>query len=171
MEKETNLQLELFTQTKDASNLKKRIFDRSFLAYIWDYEKTILIIISIALVSIISFSLGVEKGKRLTILKNSPGPKNIPGGVVEEKEETVKQPVFGVPTEKENYIIRLASYKTKTYAQREVELLKKRGLSPLVLSKGGYIVLCVGNISNKQTARSLLSELRKRYRDCYITRL
>jgi hypothetical protein len=161
-EKEDNLQLELFTQSKDTSDSRSRTFSKSFLAYIWNYEKTILIIIAVVITGIVSFSLGVEKGKRLAMLENSPA------GFVEQREEVIKQPV---PIEKENYVIQLASYKIKTHAQKEVELLKKRGLSPLVLSKGSYIVLCVGNISNKETARSLLSELKKRYRDCYITRL
>jgi len=161
-----NNQLELFSQTRDLGDAKARKAGSPFLAYIWNYEKTILIIIGLVTISIISFSLGVEKGKKLSLAKfNShldialTAPASIPK-VTEKAEEKVP-----------GYTIQLASYKTKTHAQKETELLKKRGLSPLVLSKGNYAVLCVGNFSNKQTAQSLLSELRKRYKDCYVRRL
>jgi len=171
MEKEGNLQLELFKQSESAAHSGKSGFSSSFLAHIWNYEKTILIIIAIAITSIISFSLGVEKGKKLVMLNSDSrvsAPAIIQRPLVNSTEEPIKQPAI---QGKENYVIRLASYKMKTHAQEEAQLLKKRGLSPLVLSKGSYILLCVGNISNKQTAQSMLVELKKRYKDCYITRL
>lgn len=181
MESQTDLQLELFSQTKGPGDLKPRKASNSFLAYIWNYEKTILVIISLVMTGIVSFSLGVEKGKRLALLKNTrldtalnmrPSDKLMPKkqdrASAIKKEEAVKEPG---PLEKQGYVIQLASYKTKTHAEKEMELLKKRGLSPLILSKGSYAVLCVGNFPNRETAQSLLSELKKRYNDCYIRRL
>jgi hypothetical protein len=180
MENQSNLQLELFSKTEDAGNLKSKKASNAFLVYIWNYEKTILVIISFIITGIISFSLGVEKGKRLSTLKNSrldmalttqpsdrPMPKNKNPNSVITKENTVKEPQ---PSQKQDYIIQLASYKTKAYAQKEMEFLKKRGFSPSVLSKGNYAVLCVG-FSTRETAQSLLSELKKRYKDCYLRRL
>jgi hypothetical protein len=161
MESQNNAQLELFSQTKALNNAKDLKKGNPFLARIRNYEKTILIIISLALTGIVSFSLGVEKGKRVSIATQA-ADKLAP------KSEVLKQPEA---PQKQNYIIQLASYKTRMHAQKEVELLKKRGLSPLVLSKGSYTVLCVGNLSNRETAQSLLSELKKRYKDCYIRRL
>ena len=176
MEKQANLQLELFTQTKNAaSSGTSRKVSSFFLARIWNYEKTILIIIAVIITGVVSFSLGVEKGKRLTLFKQAAPVTPIKQAAVEDRavpqatQEQKKQQAS--PTQKEGYIIRLASYKIKTHAQKEAELLKKKGLEPLVLSKGIYTVLCVGNIPNKQTASSLLTELRKRYRDCYLARL
>lgn len=173
MENEANRQLELFTQSSGPAGRRSPSVNNAFLAFIWNYEKTILLVIAMLITSIVSFSLGVEKGKRLTMLKDNPlatnqeSPPDI-SGPKEQKEEVIRQ---SIPIEKGNYIIQLASYKVRTHAQKEAELLKKRGLEPLVLSKGSYIVLCVRSISNIGTARSLLSQLRKRYRDCYITRL
>lgn len=175
-----SVQLELFSRAKDAGEIKNRSSDISFLEHIWHYEKTILIIIGMVITSIISFSLGVEKGKRVSLLRTNfqPTIENktrdavIPKEQLEripvKKEEGIKGPA---PLEKQNYVIQLASYKTKLHAQKEVELLKKRGLSPSLLPKGSYIVLYVGNFSNKQNAQSVLAELKKRYRDCYIRRL
>jgi len=176
IEKPTNLQLELFKQPDVSAEGNRRSPGNAFLAHIWNYEKTILIIIAMVITGIVSFSMGVEKGKRLTMqipaqdkaraVAITPSPQRTPAAI--KSQEAVKE---NISPDKENYIIRLASYRVKTHAQSEAELLKKKGLFPLILSKGGYAVLCVGNISDKQTARSLLAQLKKRYRDCYITRL
>ena len=71
----------------------------------------------------------------------------------------------------QGYTIQVASYKTKSYAQKEAQSLKSKGLSPLVFSKGSFVIVCVGNFNNKETAQSMLSELKKRYQDCCIRRL
>ena len=165
MEKQNNSQFELFLGTGVSARLSGYKADKTFLAYIRYYEKTLLVIIGIVITGIISFSLGVERGKGLSM------SSSIPIGQVQQikaREETVKEPET---PEKDDYIIQLASYKTKTYAKREAELLKKNGLSPLILNKGNYTVLYVGNFPSRKTAQSLLSELKKRYKDCYIRRL
>jgi hypothetical protein len=188
MENTNDYQLELFSQTQDSGGIRNQKSGNSFLAFIWGYEKAILIIIGFLITGVISFSLGVEKGKRLTQLKDNsrfdtaakteaPAKPIAKQAVIPErqmqqapinKEEAITQPQ---PTEKESFTIQLASYKTKSYAQKEAESLKKKGLSPLVLSKGNYIVLCVGSFSNRQAAQPLLTELKKKYQDCRVRRL
>ncbi|HTY45597.1 MAG TPA: SPOR domain-containing protein [Patescibacteria group bacterium] len=69
------------------------------------------------------------------------------------------------------YTIQLGSFQSKEYAQLEANALRKRGLSPILLSQGSYTVLCVGKFVSKDAAQSLLSELTKQYRGCYIRRL
>ncbi|MCX5706632.1 MAG: SPOR domain-containing protein, partial [Candidatus Omnitrophica bacterium] len=69
------------------------------------------------------------------------------------------------------YTIQVASFNNKSYALKEAEFLKKKGLVPLLFSNGNYIILCVGNFPNKETAQPLLSELNKRYPNCSIRRL
>lgn len=165
MEKQNNSQLELFSGSGVSARINGHKADRKFLAYIHYYEKTILIIIGIVVTCIISFSLGVERGKNLSISSSLPIEQ---GQQIKSREETVKEPET---PEKEDYIIQLASYKTRTYAEREAELLRKKGLAPLILNKGSYAVLYVGNFPSRKTAQSLLSELKKRYNDCYIRRL
>jgi cell division protein FtsN len=177
MDKQESLQLELFSQSKCPSETNQTP-NRAFLSYIRAYEKTILAIIGMVILSIISFSLGVEKGKRLSSLKNisrfdtastvPESPAKIIVLAAPKKEEAIVVPQV---MEGKNYVIQLASYKTRTLAQKEAESLKKKGLSPLVLSKGGYTVLYVGNFANREKALSLLDELKKRFRDCYVRRL
>ena len=56
------VQLEIFTPSTRSETGKK---GSPFLEYLWGYEKTILILIGIVAVGVLSFSLGVEKGKRM----------------------------------------------------------------------------------------------------------
>lgn len=208
MGKEDNYQLELFSKIKGYNENKTRI-SSSFLTYIWKYEKTILIIICFIITGIISFSLGVEKGKRLTVLKinsyidmsgkmlpsisesNRGTRQRLDVPVIEKvgKTQTLvsnriatpikdtqpkeaalsnQQEVKGVT---QGYTIQVATYRTKTHAQKEAEVLRKRGLSSSVLSKSNFSVVCVGNFSNQKAAEPLLSKLKKQYQDCYIRRL
>jgi cell division protein FtsN len=162
MEKQNNSQFELFSESGVSARINRYKADRKFLAYIYYYEKTLLVIIGIVLTSIISFSLGIEKGKSLSMSSSIPIEQV---QQIKAREETVKEPET---PEKEDYIIQLASYKTKTYAEREAELLRKKGLAPLILNKGNYTVLYVGNFPSRKTAQSKLAELKKRYKDCYI---
>jgi cell division septation protein DedD len=39
------------------------------------------------------------------------------------------------------------------------------------VTSGGYTTVSIGAFSNKDKATSVLSELKKSYRDCYIRRL
>jgi len=71
----------------------------------------------------------------------------------------------------QGYTIQIASYLGKTAAQREMDVLKKQGLMPVVKSSGKYTVLCVGNFADMSTAKSLLTQLKRKYKDCYIRRL
>jgi hypothetical protein len=153
-------QLELFLSSNDSVNTNKELSNPLF-KYIRDYEKIILITIGFVVTGVISFSLGVEKGRQAT---NAAASLE-----VIQKQDFTETPKPKEPAQK--YAIQLASYKTKSLAQKEAEILKKKGYSPSVLSKSGYAVLYVGDFSNKETAQSSLSELRKRYRDCLIRRL
>jgi septal ring-binding cell division protein DamX len=190
MERNNGLQLELFTPSGDSGTLKPRPINNSFFSYIRAWEKTILIIIGIAVTSIISFSFGVEKGKRVVTQKNSvnfdvalkqqsglKAPAAVPSAakpiapmapVIENKNSIAPPPLKSTI---ESYTIQVASYKTKAYAQKEADNLKKQGFVTLILTKGNYIVLCVGNFNSKKTAQSFVTQLKKRYQDCSIRRL
>jgi hypothetical protein len=69
------------------------------------------------------------------------------------------------------YTIQIGSYEGKISAQQELAVLKKQGLLPVIKSSGKYTVLCVGNFPDQATAKSLLTQLKRKYRDCYIRRL
>jgi cell division septation protein DedD len=71
----------------------------------------------------------------------------------------------------QRYTIQIGTFQARTNAQKDIAILRQAGLSPVLVSQGKYSVLCVGAFSNQETARSLLVELKKKYRDCYIRRL
>lgn len=190
MEKGNFSQLELFGQGKsDTDFLVHR--GNNFFNHIRKYEKTILLIIGFIITGIISFSLGVEKGKRQVAvkidsrldiaLKAKPQEKKVVFRPLEtkpqqnqpilEKQEGIRQGQSQPKDYLENFTIQVASFQTKSSAQKEIGVLRKKGLNTLVLSKSGYTIVCVGNFSNKEKATSLLSQLRKQYRDCFIRRL
>jgi cell division protein FtsN len=184
-----NTQLELFTQASDGSGAS-RIHDHAFLKAIKAYERSIIVIIGIALTGIVAFSLGVERGKRqsaskstsspeLAVTPKSPSaakkpqaqaaPRNLPA--VSLPTRTTPDSVIDQVSARTGYTIQLASYKTKLYAQKEAEALKRKGFDALILSKKGFSVLCVGTFINKQTAAAQFSKLQKKYKGCYIRRL
>lgn len=174
MEKQNNPQLELFSRSDDRAEFKANTTN-PLLVRIWNYEKTILIIIAIFITGIIAFSLGVEKGKRIASkVQNEPLTtakiQNVEPPVIIKKEEVVEQITPAIQQLKA-FTIQVASFKTRSNAQKEAETLKKKGLSTLILTKGSYTILCVGNFPNKEAAQSLLSQLNKRYGNCQIRRL
>ena len=70
-----------------------------------------------------------------------------------------------------NYTIQVASFSNRINAQKEVESLRRKGLSPLMLSKGKFSIVCVGNFTKREEAESLLPKLKKQYQDCRVRRL
>lgn len=195
MKNEDYNQLELFnlsTKHQEKSSGEKFSLLKSFRKH----EKVIMLAISFIVISIISFSLGVEKGKRLFSNKTkanldlaaslSPRENML---VISRREEAQEAATYGKKeavnlSESQNsessgnkesdrgkYIIQLATYQTREPAEREAVMLKKKGLNPIILSKGKFIVLYVGRFSDEDNAKSKLSELKKRYRDCILRRM
>jgi len=72
---------------------------------------------------------------------------------------------------KGRFTVQLASYQNKTLAQKEAQNLKKNGYTPLIIPKGKYLILCVGNFTDESKAKSILSKLKKQYNDSRIRRL
>jgi cell division protein FtsN len=137
------------------------------------YEKTVLLLISFIVTAIVTFCLGVERGKALNP-KVAQAPL-LPATTAVAKPEAViqKQPLPQTQPQAERYTIQVASYKSAKYAQEEAQRLKKQGFSTAIIAKGAYTVLYVGNFSNKEEAREFLNEIKKqkRYADSTIRRL
>lgn len=182
MENQATTQLELFSTAAGASTQKRRLNNFS-LSRLRNYEKALFVIIGIIITSVISFSLGVEKGKRLSALNNNMRLDLARAALTPklQAKETIAELKVIAPARQEaainkidplkGYTIQLASYKNQSSAQKEALNLKKRGLAAFILTRGGYAVLCVGNFPNREAARTQLSELQKQYQGCYIRRL
>jgi hypothetical protein len=197
MEREMHSQLELFSQGKDYSEkCAKR--SESFFSYMRNYEKQIILLICFLATALVSFALGIEKGKKIATLKpadnrfdtakkiddlaieklvkiqpvlpaNPVTTKEVAGSIDLTKPTLSGQLKASIPIG--SYTIQVASYRTKGAAEKEGQFLRKKGFSPLVLYKGNFSIVCVGNFTNKKEAESFLSKLKGQYRDCYIRRL
>ena len=82
------VQLEIFTPST-SSEARKR--SNHFLEYLWGYEKTILLLIGFVAVGVLSFSLGVEKGKRTARL--GVIPDNYTGAANTKPAQPTVQPI------------------------------------------------------------------------------
>lgn len=183
MLEKNNSQLELFSNTNDGS--QNKLNSRPFLSYIKGYEKVILAIIVFVITAVVSFSFGVEKGKsivasRINSRLDTAINSKAQAPVQMASQQTALPKTQGLTLDEKSssgqeelgkYTIQVASYQSSKGAQKEAELIKKKGLSVSILSKGAYSILCVGNFKDKQKAKPILVELKKRYRDCFIRRL
>jgi cell division septation protein DedD len=198
MEREYS-QLELFSREKEAEAGSQ--MPVSLREYLRRFEKMVILLICFIVTGIVCFSFGVEKGKSIARVTNlqrldlaqgaqrqalkpvardlSPVvPVRAPVQQINPAREITPAPAKPVsqPQQKPQiqqgwFTIQVASYQDKKHAQKESQNLINKGFSPQLLSKGGYTVVCVGNFKEKEKARSLLSQLRLKYRDCYIRRL
>ena len=183
-------QLELFMQAKDYAGPKPKD-GNSFFNFIYGHEKIILVVIGFIIIGAVSFCVGVEKGKKLSLTRtaspapqaiNPPVSKIIPQADVPETKtplpQAVQSPVESAVVKKDDapaaggYTIQVGTYQSRTYAGKEAEALKKKGFSSMILSsKNGYSLVCIGNFRSKEKAKTLLTELKKRYQGCFIRRL
>ena len=133
-------QLELFSDSQDdPKTATNRVRRNSFLTRIWGYEKAVLFIILFLVTSIVSFSLGVERGRSSSLVKQTVA--------IVKEPVVVKLPVKSEPIDssidtrpvvlKQNgqYTIQVASFKAGSYARKEAAMLKK-----IMLRAGTYVV-------------------------------
>ena len=174
MEKQSNSQLELFSQGNDSQGSRPNE-SNPFLTRIWNYEKTILIILAILVTGIVAFSLGVEKGKSIileqarVLVMRAQGVQ--PASQMVAKKEEIARKLANPAAQQGSFTIQIGSFKTKANALKESEFIKKQGLGTMLFSKNGYFILCAGNFSSKESAFGSLTELNKRYGNCQLRRL
>ncbi len=187
MAKEAHSQLELFSSINTPFGREPKM-SRNLFSYLKGYEKTVLLIIGFIIFGIVSFCVGVEKGKsnirqayqyraiasnptaiKPQVLSGQPVVR--PAQRIIPRQEVIVPVVLKVPSVGQKYTIQLVTFQNNRLAQKEADTLRKKGFKPLVIPKGSYTIVCVGSFSSKDTARSLLSDLKKRYQDCFIRRL
>jgi len=184
-------QFELFPQA--VGNYEKNIRpSHAFSSLTLSLENTIIIAIILIMAVIFSFSVGVEKGKKivttqpntfkqdnaeLTGHKDKPSNRIKPFLKESSQVSTEQAAVKKAPQAtkeilvKNAYTIQVASYKQEKYAQKEAGTLKKTGHQTFVLPKGSHSIVCVGKFSSQAEAKNALSRLRNKYKDCLVRRL
>ncbi len=205
------VQLEIFTPSASSDTGKR---SNPFLEHLWGYEKTILILIAVVAVGVLSFALGVEKGKKMAMreavlnnaapkvspkaaaptvqpvqridiqsaqvaVNNAPRPSAPVAVASAAPRQTVAQaavqPAAQQPVnfsgQTGNFTIQIASYKNKQAIDKQAQALKKKGVTVIILTKGDYLVLCIGRFPSQDDARVALQEVQKQYKGCLIRRL
>ena len=186
-------QFELFPETLhiDERVTRPRVF---FTSLTMTLENIISGLILVIMAIVLSYSLGVEKGKRVVFKKVAPAlpaattvvpqdTKKINPLPSEVKQETLQPPaqedVNNSPDTQTvmkeildiAYTIQVASFKNKEHAHEEATALKRKGYEIFVMPKGNYSIVCVGKFLKKDQAHDTLSQLKKKYKDCLVRRL
>lgn len=181
MQKGNPVQLEIFSHPEGES--VRAVSSKKIWLSILLHEKIILYTIILLVASIVSFSLGIKRGREFSLSRQYQIPQ-LPTQLMQKDNPPVKEKIAteqkeikpvtpaGLPSKEDaGYTIQVASYKTRTYAQKEANKLNKKGLGTLILPKGDYIILCVGKFVNKNQAYPALNELKKTYQGCFVRRL
>ena len=174
MHERREIQKELFEEFTQPVRLRKKILGPGAGKRIYNIrlsnEQLIFIFIGLVILLVICFSLGVERGKRIAIARREPAKEKV---VVEKKTETPteekisKEPVI-VKEVSSAYVIQVAAYKDNKQAEKEKELLEKRGYAAEIAKSGKYYIVYVAGFANTKKAETAAKKLKNRYKDCFI---
>ncbi|MDD5355044.1 MAG: SPOR domain-containing protein [Candidatus Omnitrophica bacterium] len=145
-------------------------------------------IASFLIIAIISFGLGVEHGKIISINFNSVRSiskekiTQLPRENIARKEEIQKPAIAKDAANREivkektissnEYIIQVATYKKdSSYINKESSRLKQKGYTPVLIPSDNYTQLCAGKFPNKKIATEHLKKLEQTYKDCFIRKI
>lgn len=162
-------------------------------------ENIIVLCIIFIMSVVLFFSLGVERGKRISLLSNPTDanaftvqpqvpnvntplePKDITitpsqQAVIKVMPEAQTQEIIPLPKDikeaiEKQYTIQVASFKQEKFANQEATNLKQKGFDSFVVSKGNHIIVCVGKFDAFDQAKKFLSNLKNKYKDCLVRRL
>lgn len=170
-----------------AFRFKKPLFPQHRLNIAISYEALIILLISLVLTASIVFSLGVERGRNLDFAEAPMQPatdtkvkeaqvqsteKPVPIDVQRQPEVAPKeqqiQKAVPATTEEKAFTIQVATFKTRTLAERESLRLKNIGYSSDVLKKKEFFIVCVGAYAKRELAQRTLRDLKRLYKDCYV---
>jgi len=164
-------------------------------------ENIIVLSIILLMSFVLLFSFGVEHGKKLARKIDGRGingqnratlDKAKFHKIEENSNEALKetavlertvdsknageQKIFEVPVEikimaEDYYTVQVASFKSKTRAQKEADSLQNVGHDTFVVPKGSYSIVCVGKFPLQAEAKKFSKHLRTRYQDLLVRRL
>ena len=183
LHKPKEIQPELFDEFIDANLKPKQRIHRRIMRkklpphflFTLSYENVIISIIVLIMLIIVSFSLGIERGKKLL---DSRAPLRSDAVVVpapfraETREpalEEIKRPSLKKKTQP--YTIQVATFKRKASAEKEMSRLRRLNYDSFFQAKGKFYLVFVGNYATRELAKKDLRELRKIYKDCFIKRV
>jgi cell division septation protein DedD len=192
MEKD-NTQKELFEFDQPRRQPKRfsQLFQKADFAVSLSAEKLVFVSIGIIMLMVVSFALGVERGKVVSEgFAGSEPMVNSPKAVVQPRvapvapvQQTVvpkaagttanvtskeKAPPQTVDDKGKPYTIVVAAFSKEAGAVTEVSRLKAGGIDGFVYHSEPYYLACVGAFANKDSAQKMLTKVRQTHRDAYV---
>jgi len=198
-------QFELFpsTKSKNAEPGKKTLF---FRPLVLKGESLIVLAAVLIMSMVVSYSLGVEKGKKSSFAdarrqlvewkkeleaslqaKYRKMAQAAPAPVESQRVEVTNDssPTTynsdsntashdSVPIEKKvdnQYTIQVASFKLEKHAKQEALTLQNKGFETLVMPKGSYMIVCVGQFKERNEAKDFSRQLKREYKDLLVRRM
>lgn len=139
-------------------------------------ESLVIFTILAIMLGLFSFSLGVERGKRVAasaldekvseawnLAPHRPmmpvavaAPTLIPAPVVAQHVAPVVKPVAKSEFPAGRFVIQTSTYKNETYAKDEAIKLKAKGFQSFLIKKGNFWLVCVGPFTSAESAKSVL---------------
>ena len=164
-------QQELFSEFQDRES-RKKLFSKGFLpdravTVILTYEKLIFAALGVGVILLIIFAVGFECGKRVLV---TPKPAAVfvrTQPVAAKKEVQVPRPETPKSAPKP-YMIQVASFKSKQYAQEESAKLRSKGFSAAIILVNGIYEVLAGEYADMKEASQALNTLNKIYKGCII---
>ncbi len=127
---------------------------------------------------VVAFALGVERGKRFTVLAGM-ARKEAPVEAVFEEEISVSETEVaprdaGASDSKSDnetaFVIQLISYTQKERAESEKKRLMDKKIDAFIMPSGKWYQVCAGGYSAISEARKALEGFKKDYKGCFIRR-
>ena len=150
-------------------------------------ENLVLFSIIIILAAVLSFSMGVERGKRIigkrvimpTIEVSAINSEsNTPLTNEENEKAAFEEPASGTIAQEAElfplmettpaYTIQTIAFRKEEVARREKESLEKKGFSVFIIPGNSFYQVCVGKYGTVEEAKADLSKLKGKYGDCFV---
>lgn len=153
-----------FKAEKERRPFGKGFFPDKTFSFTFTYEKLIMIIVGSIIFTTIIFAFGFEKGRRAAFTRRS-APRAV--STTPQAPTPATRPASPA-TEKTIYMIKVATFKSKEYAQQEAQKLRKKKFPTTIIGISGFYQVYAGEYSEMKDALGALNVLRKVYPDCEI---
>jgi len=182
-----------FNRAQRSHSLKQRFKPKLPGKVAFSYENLVFISILSIMTLVLSFSLGVEHGKKWSTEVQLASQESlvIADNAAEEVDEASSKPVeitppvraetpASQPAESESpkrfdhpYTIQLITFNRKETAEKELGQLKINGYEPFISTRNDYYEVCVGQYPDSNSAKPVLTRLKqsKWYHDAFVRKL
>ncbi len=140
-------------------------------------ENVIFASIIVMLSIVVSFALGVERGKNINRegreVVEAPPEETITLAAIEVTGPEAKPPQTRAPVPEKNnvkarYTIQLVSYKSPDQAEKEKNKLLNKNIDAFIMPSGNWYQICAGGYKDMDEAKSALKKFKLDYKDSFI---